>query len=227
MYYNGFNSQTENGGIVPAVFFMPTRRVTPVAFFAFKGNKMALTYKQKAFVENYLVDFNATQAAMRAGYSAKTAGSIGSENLKKPEIRAAIDEKIMAADEVLVRLSDIARGNVTDLMDVTSAGYTISLLVAGEKEKVRPETKLIKKIKQKVTTYLTKTEGGEDREIVETELELYNAQDALNTLGRYHKLFVDRQELTGADGGALKLQAVEAAIQRLYGAESDKDERCS
>ena len=41
--------------------------------------------RQKRFVEEYLVDFNATQAAIRAGYSPKTAYSIGNENLKKPE----------------------------------------------------------------------------------------------------------------------------------------------
>ena len=49
-----------------------------------------LTPKQLAFVAEYLVDLNATQAAMRAGYSERTAGSIGEENLKKPEIAAAI-----------------------------------------------------------------------------------------------------------------------------------------
>lgn len=51
---------------------------------------MALTAKQVRFVEEYLIDLNATQAAVRAGYSAKTAGSIGQENLTKPEIAAAI-----------------------------------------------------------------------------------------------------------------------------------------
>lgn len=50
-----------------------------------------MTPKQQAFVAHYLVDRNATQAAIRAGYSPKTAASIGEENLKKPEIRAAID----------------------------------------------------------------------------------------------------------------------------------------
>jgi len=49
-----------------------------------------LTPKQKRFVEEYLVDRNATQAAIRAGYSKKTAGQIGDENLKKPEIEKAI-----------------------------------------------------------------------------------------------------------------------------------------
>ena len=49
-----------------------------------------LTDKQRTFVAEYLVDLNATQAAIRAGYSVKTAGSIGEENLRKPEIQAAI-----------------------------------------------------------------------------------------------------------------------------------------
>ena len=49
-----------------------------------------LTPKQQRFVEEYLVDLNATQAAIRAGYSAKTAGEIGYENLKKPQIADAV-----------------------------------------------------------------------------------------------------------------------------------------
>lgn len=53
-------------------------------------NKMALTGKQQRFVDEYLIDLNATQAAIRAGYSEKTAYSIGEENLRKPEIAQAI-----------------------------------------------------------------------------------------------------------------------------------------
>ena len=49
-----------------------------------------MTPKQTRFVEEYLVDLNATQAAIRAGYSAKTAYSIGQENLSKPEIANAV-----------------------------------------------------------------------------------------------------------------------------------------
>ncbi len=51
-----------------------------------------LTEKQKRFCEEYLVDLNATQAAIRAGYSKKSAYSIGEENLKKPKIRNYICE---------------------------------------------------------------------------------------------------------------------------------------
>jgi phage terminase small subunit len=54
-----------------------------------------LTPKQQRFVDEYLVDLNATQAAIRAGYSAKTAGAIGDENLKKPEISAVIELRML------------------------------------------------------------------------------------------------------------------------------------
>lgn len=72
--------------------------------------------KRRRFVEEYLIDLNATQAAIRAGYSVKTAGSTGDEILKKPEIQAAIQAAMKArserteitADRVLLELSRIA-----------------------------------------------------------------------------------------------------------------------
>lgn len=53
-----------------------------------------LTAKQQTFVDEYLIDLNATQAAIRAGYSEKTAGQIGEQNLKKLEIANAIKQAI-------------------------------------------------------------------------------------------------------------------------------------
>lgn len=75
-----------------------------------------LTEKQKRFCEEYLIDLNATQAAIRAGYSVKTAYSIGEENLKKPEIQKMISElqnkqserTQITADTVLKELEKIA-----------------------------------------------------------------------------------------------------------------------
>lgn len=55
---------------------------------------MALTPKQERFVQEYLIDLNATQAAIRAGYSEKTAYSIGNENLSKPDISEAIETEM-------------------------------------------------------------------------------------------------------------------------------------
>jgi len=54
--------------------------------------KTTLTPKQQRFVELYLVDLNATQAAIRAGYSKKTAAQVGFENLRKPQIAAAVSK---------------------------------------------------------------------------------------------------------------------------------------
>ncbi len=73
-----------------------------------------LTAKQRAFVEEYQIDLNATQAAIRAGYSKDTAYSIGWENLKKPEIQSAIAQAMkmrseraeVTADRVVEIISD-------------------------------------------------------------------------------------------------------------------------
>lgn len=84
-----------------------------------------LTPKQQRFVEEYLIDLNATQAAIRAGYSEKTAGQIGEQNLKKLEIQKAIQEALQGrkervqidADYVLKRLVEIDQMDVLDIMD--------------------------------------------------------------------------------------------------------------
>ena len=168
---------------------------------------MSLTHKQEKFVREYLRDLNATQAALRSGYSPRTAYSIGSENLKKPEIIEALRNEAITAEEDLIRLTDIARGNITDLMDVTTSGFTIELMTEDKNGNkiVKPQAKLIKKIKQKVTTILAKNASSDDKEIVETELELYSALEAMTTLGKYHKLFVDRTEITGKDGAPISV----------------------
>ena len=77
-----------------------------------------LTAKQQRFCDEYLIDLNATQAAIRAGYSKKTAYSIANENLMKPEIKKYIDERmaekksklIADQDEVLKYLTSVLRG---------------------------------------------------------------------------------------------------------------------
>lgn len=74
-----------------------------------------LTPKQQAFVREYLVDLNATQAAIRAGYSKKTAGVVGHENLNKPDIAKAIQIEMdkraarteITADYVLNGIRDV------------------------------------------------------------------------------------------------------------------------
>lgn len=83
---------------------------------------MKLTEKQRRFVDYYVETGNASEAARRAGYSEKTAGWIGQENLQKPTIKAAIDarlrelegKRIANAAEVLEFLTSTLRGEVKE-----------------------------------------------------------------------------------------------------------------
>ena len=86
---------------------------------------MSLSNKQRVFVLEYVKDWNATQAAIRAGYSENSAANIGWENVRKPEIQAEIDKYIMSAEQAAKIISDIADGDMADLMDFTTAGYTV------------------------------------------------------------------------------------------------------
>lgn len=88
---------------------------------------MELTLKQKAFADYYIETGNATEAAIKAGYSKKTARVIGQENLTKPAIKTYIDEKmeqladkrIAKAEEVLEYLTRVIRGEETEQVVVT------------------------------------------------------------------------------------------------------------
>ncbi len=88
---------------------------------------MKLTPKQKAFAEYYIETGNATQSAVKAGYSKKTARVIGQENLLKPALKSYIDEKmkeleskrIAKAEEVLEYLTRVLRGEETEQVVVT------------------------------------------------------------------------------------------------------------
>ena len=112
---------------------------------------MALTEKQKKFVEEYLIDLNATQAAIRAGYSAQTAYRTGADNLRKPQIRSYIESRmaekeaalIADQDEVLKYLTSVMRGQSrSSVVVVESAGNFISK--AREMEKSPDEKERLK-----------------------------------------------------------------------------------
>ena len=86
--------------------------------------KKKLTAKQQRFVEEYLCDLNATQAAARAGYSQRTAPKIGPENLQKPAIAAQIQNGLhlrarrteVTADKVLKELAIIGFSDMADYL---------------------------------------------------------------------------------------------------------------
>jgi phage terminase small subunit len=151
-----------------------------------------LTPKQQRFVDEYIrLRFNATKAAIAAGYSEATAYSQGPRLLKNVEIKTAIDAymdaQAMGKAETVLRLTEHARGDMGDLWDETLGGINWTATRA------RGLTHLIKKVKRK-TTY--RTIGDETIETVEEDIELYDAQHALELLGKTHGLFVDRSETT-------------------------------
>lgn len=145
-----------------------------------------MTKKQKRFVEEYLIDLNATQAAIRAGYSPKTAKDIGCENLAKPNISDAID-KAMAErsrrtginqDRILLELARIGLAKITDVVDPDTG-------------KILPDASdddlaCIQSIKIKPNEFGT-----------EREVKLYDKKSALVDLGKHLGLFKDKVELGG------------------------------
>ena len=147
---------------------------------------MALRDKQKKFVHEYLKCFNATKAAELAGYNASNGSlrAIGSENLTKPNIKAEIDrffeESAMSAKEVLWRLSEQGRANMADFAHVTSADDLQD--VNGE---------LIKKFERTITA----DSLGRIHEKI--KIELYDGQKALELIGKHHKVFTEKHEVSG------------------------------
>lgn len=152
-----------------------------------------LTDKQRAFIEAYLTSWNATQAAIDAKYSKKTARVIGPENLSKPAIQAAIAARLaelkMSADEVLTRLTSHARGSLAPFLRRDTDGD----LYGFDLSEAQP-LHLIKKAS--VTRRRQKDDRDEVVTVETVTIELYDAQAALQLLGKHHGLFVERVETT-------------------------------
>jgi phage terminase small subunit len=150
--------------------------------------------KRSAFVEEYLRDWNATQAALRAGYSPRSAYSQGGRLLKNAEVQSAISqrlkEKKMTADEDLVRLSEQAR---VDISEFIQPGGAINW------EAVQKKGYLVKKIKHHVG--------------MSSEIELVDSQRALELIGKAHGLFVEHFEVDNK----LTVVGLKALLDLAYG----------
>jgi phage terminase small subunit len=150
---------------------------------------MAISKKQQAFIDAYLQCWNATQAAIEAGYSARTARQQGSRLLSHVDIDAEIQRRIaenaMTANEALARLAAIARGDMGQFVEINGRGQP-SLQFENA------DLRLIKKIKR--------VEKDGDTTI---EFELYDAQAAL-------ALLLKRLDI--ADGTATELVQITGAI---------------
>lgn len=87
-----------------------------------------LTTKQLRFIEEYMVDFNATAAARRSGYSPNTARAIGYENLTKPYIKDEIDLRVkslqLGAEETKKIIADISKGNANKYLKIVKKEFT-------------------------------------------------------------------------------------------------------
>lgn len=168
-----------------------------------------MTKKQKRFVEEYLIDLNATQAAIRAGYSPKAAYSIGSENLRKPEIRACI-EKAMAErskrtginqDRIIIELAKIGLLNPKNLINFDEATV--------KEEATEEDLAAISSIR--VKRFPTKYGEG-----VEREVKMYDKTKALELLGRHFGMFKDKVEVSGLEEEKKKLDDI---LQQIRGDE--------
>lgn len=161
-----------------------------------------LTPKQARFVDEYLIDLNATQAAIRAGYSAKTAEWIGPQVLGKPHVAAAIAERIAARqkrteitqDRVLEELAKIAFGDQRRVMKWGKSGVT--LLDSGDISD--DDAAIVSEVSETVTA-----NGGT------LKLKTHDKVGALKLLGEHMGMFRQKVELTGKDGAPVQTQTVD------------------
>lgn len=168
-------------------------------------SKRELNAQQKLFVSEYLVDLNATKAAIRAGYSVKNADKIGSELLGKTRVKEAVNEQLairqkrtlITADRILVELAAIAFADITQAFD--DNGWL----------------KPLKDIPENVRKAIAGLElselfdGQGDQKHIMGVLKKIRFADKLKAqelLGKHLKLFTDKHEVTGSDGGALKIE---------------------
>jgi hypothetical protein len=164
-----------------------------------------LTAKQIRFVDEYLVDFNATQAAIRAGYSEKTANTIGAQNLAKLSIQAEISRRQkdlqrrteVTQERVVKELARIAFANMADYLHVETqtrtkddgTETTYQIVVLSETEDLSTDQRAaLANVKQSVNG---------------VEIKLHDKIKALELLGRHIGMFNDKLSLSGTDGGPL------------------------
>ena len=146
--------------------------------------------REERFVAEYLVDGIGKRAAIRAGYSPKSAESQASRLLSKAKVRARIEKALaeqsrrtgITADRVLKELAKCAFADITDVANAASATL--------KDDAQRDDTAAIKSIR-------VKTIPSEDGDIVEREIEMMDKTKSLELLGKHFNLFQDRVKLTG------------------------------
>lgn len=178
-----------------------------------------LTDKQRRFAEEYPIDFNATQAAIRAGYSKKTAGKIGYENLQKPEIQAAIAERVA----LLTKKTDTTQERI--LQEYARIGFAdIRRAVKWRSELLTevcdPDTGEPAGIYQNSVALVNSDELDDDTALAISEvkmdsrgglsIKLHDKKAALDAMAKYHGMFDGKKGVDDPeeDPDAANLRAV-------------------
>lgn len=168
-----------------------------------EDNELKLTAKQERFCYEYCIDFNATQAAIRSGYSEKTAYASGAENLRKPQIQTRIKEMQnnlaetagISALRVIKEHEKIAFSSIAHLHNTWIERVELESLTDEQKACIKSiSTKILKK---NVGTY-------DEPDIVDVEyvkIELYDKQKSLDSINKMLGFDAPtKTEVTGKDG---------------------------
>lgn len=150
------------------------------------------TPKQAAFVREYLVDLNASDAARRAGYSPDTAGQIGYNLLQRSDIQAAIQ---IAMDERAVRVGLSQDWVVSRLMTIADSNLRDAFNEAGEL--LKPHQWAPKTSYAMASVEVDTVSAGAGAVTHTAKLKTRDALKALELLGRHQNMFKDQVELTG------------------------------
>lgn len=177
-------------------------------------SEQKLTPKQAAFVREYLVDLNATQAAIRAGYSKRTAGATGYENLNKPQIAAAIQDAKgkraarteITADMVLQELARVGFADIRDLFewDEESASFVPS------RDLTADQAAAVASVKAETTRIIS--DDGKVETKIKLELKTHDKLAALREIGK-HLGIAEKHEHTGAEGEPIQVTVTRRIVR--------------
>lgn len=166
---------------------------------------MALTPKQERFVAEYLIDLNATQAAIRAGYSVKTAPEQASRLLMNVKVAEAVQMAMKAReqrteitqDRVLKELAKLGFANMQDYMSVTQEGEPFADLSKLTRDQAAAITEF-------TVEDFTEGRGDDARDVRRVKFKLADKRAALVDIGKHLGMFKDKLELTGKDAGPIE-----------------------
>jgi phage terminase small subunit len=161
---------------------------------------MALSQKQARFVEEYLVDLNGSAAAVRAGYSPHTARSLGNRLLTYVDVQAAIAEAVRRRSE----RTEVTQDRV--LLELARIGFFDARHLFAESGDLLPPDAWPDDVAAMVAAVEVTTSQGQDgQQITLKKVRLWDKPRNLELLGKHLRMFVERQERTGADGGPIQL----------------------